>query len=763
MQINTPRLQVVTVLLCCCGCLLFGLTGRGQPAKEEAAETALDIQADNYEFQPQTGLAVGRGNVRITYEDLSLTADHVEVNTKTNDVAGRGNIVFQRGVFRWRGPSISGNIETKEFNFGSYEATSGVFYAKGEGGVHRSDGQVALGRTQLSTCEYFDHPHYSIKARRAVHFPDGRFRAYHTVYKVGKVPIFYWPVVFGDTDGVAGNVEIKPGYDSDWGPYLLLGREWPVGTNVATKMMLHLRGKNGVALGNRTRAHTSKSDTDFVVYGMRDEDPPETEEGYNRRFNVQDDRYRVKLYHRQALAEGLSLRVRGDAFSDIDMLEDWFRREHRRNPQPKSFADLTYESERFTLSLAVRPRVNDFFSVVETLPELRVDFPRQPVGGTPLYYQGESSAAHLEMRWREFDKSRQAGLTDPEDYESWRLDSLHMLYLPFRILDALQVTPRAGGRITYYDKSSDTPLGLDDFSAVFDVDDPDNPNSLTPIQEYDHDGGDKLRLAGEVGLELKSKFYAAWPESRSRFWDTDGLRHIVEPYANYTFAPKPSERRDRLFFFDELDRLLQQHFVRVGVDQRWQTKRRKEIYTLVRMENYADFHFAKEDEHHHLGNLGSRIEFSPKPTLDLWGKAVVDMGEPDLNRAEVGVALGDPERHRLGIGYVYRNSYVSRAAYSMGSSLCDFSGENYLLTRRFDRSHYATADLALVLNEKTSGLIRYEYDFVERELARQVYEITRDLHCWVGALRVEEDNGDLRVVVLLYLKAFPKVRIDTSI
>ena len=249
---------------------------------------------------------------------------------------------------------------------------------------------------------------------------------------------------------------------------------------------------------------------------------------------------------------------------------------------------------------------------------------------------------------------------------------------------------------------------------------------------------------------------------RSPGWEIDGLRHVVEPYVNYTYAPEPSETRDRLYFFDSVDRLLEQHFVRFGLNQRLQTRRSSQIYTLASLRNYADFHFHKEDDFRNLGDLGTKLDYYPRANLEWTGMLVADMGEPDLNRAETGFKVGDPKRFRTSLSYLYRNAYTAHSVYSMGSTLEDFGGDSALLARTFDRAHYLTLGFEFPINAKTSGRVRYEYDVVENRLARQAYEVLRDLHCWMGGLRVEEDSGDIQVLLVLYLKAFPKVRIDAG-
>ncbi len=742
------------LVLCCAG------SSSAAPADVPPGPPVV-VKADQYEFDPNTGRGVGTGNVRIEYEDVKLRADVVEVNVRTKDVKARGHVFLQRGVFVWRGDRVSGNFERRDFTVGDYAAETGVWYARGKRGEHFPNGRVELDDVALSTCEYLTapepHAHYSISARKVIYYPDGRFKAYHTVYRIGRVPVFYVPVMYGDTrSGPNSSIEISPGYGSDWGAYLLLGRRWRIGEDSSTKLMLHLRTKNGVAVGNETRIRTPRSETEFLVYGLHDLDPPETERGYNRRFEVEDNRYRARFYHRQRLTDHLSLRLNLDALSDIDMLEDWFEGEYDRFRQPATFADLTYAGEAVAFSLSARPRVNDFYSAVERLPEARFDVFRRELGTAGLYYQSQTTAGRLRMKWRDFDKDRAPGLADPLDYEAWRLDSLHFLYLPISIRDGTQIIPRAGMRVTYYSRSSDRPLGTEDLNNLFEVDNPDNANSALPIVNYDDAGGSRTRLAGELGVEAAAKFFRVWDSFKKPTWGIDGLRHIVQPYVNYTYAPDPSEDRRHLYFFDETDRLIEQNFVRVGVRQRLQTRRRRRIYDLARMDAYADFHFHRERGYDHAGNLGAKFEIKATEDLKVWGLLLADMGGPALERGELALQMGNPNRLRWTLSYLFRKHFIPRTLYSMGSYLDDLSW-SVPVSREFDRAHSLQLALDFPLGEKTSARMEWEYDVVEKELYRQAYRILRDLHCWMGAFEVGSENGDLRVLLMLYLKAFPNV------
>ncbi len=728
----------------------------------------IDIRADHYEYDAASGNARADGHCRVSYQDIRLRADHARVNLRTGALEAFGHVVLRRGVFVWRGGRVSGNYLKRDFQVSKYNLSTGVWYLTGDSARYRSNGRAELKNVTLSTCEYLaarhPHPHYTLGARRILYYPDGRFKAYHVVYRVGGVPIFYTPILFGDSNTGHSAIEIRPGYSGAWGPYLLLGRTWGLGKNGAAKMMVHLRGKRGVALGNRTQWHTAKSDSDFLVYGMRDLDTPETAPGYNRRFGKKDTRYRLRFYHRQALSSRLSLRLRLDRLSDIDMLEDWFEKEYDRVRQPASIADLTYTAPAFNASLSLRPRVNDFYTAVERLPEARFNIPRRSLGIAGLYYRSETRVARLKMNWRDFDRARPAGFGgEAANYQAWRIDTSHFLYRPFQLGSALQIVPRAGLRLTYYNRSSQRKLDRTDLDHLFHADDPDRDaaDNTVPIVNYDAKGGRRTRVAGELGLEAAAKFFKVWDRLKKPEWGIDGLRHVVSPYLDYTYIPEPTEDRGHLYFFDETDRLNRQNFIRLGVRQRLQTRRRRRIYTLARMDTYADFHFHREPGYDHAGNLTARFELTPKENLRIWGLVVGDMGEKKVDRGELSLQCGDRDRLLVTLSYIFRNHFFPRSIYSMGSYLDDPTWSTPA-GQEYDRTHSLRLGLEFPINDKTRGRMSWEYDFVRKELARQTYEIIRDLHCWMGALRLEQDNGDLRAMVIMYLKAFPHIGVHAG-
>jgi len=131
------------------------------------------------------------------------------------------------------------------------------------------------------------------------------------------------------------------------------------------------------------------------------------------------------------------------------------------------------------------------------------------LGASPLYYEGENSASYLRHRFA-YDQQ--------PSYERFRADTFHQVLLPHTFFGWLNVTPRAGGRFTYYSRRKATW--------------PPSPASAA--------------ASSTTGAEVSSKLSRVWSGAHSRLFEAQGLRHILEPSVNYVFVPSPSVEPTRL-------------------------------------------------------------------------------------------------------------------------------------------------------------------------------------------------------------------------
>ncbi len=728
----------------------------------------IDVYARETSFDPETNLFLGKGDVRIDYEDITIFADEVTLDRDTGEFSARGNIRLVRGESTWTGESIDGNIRTNTFAFPEHESFLDPWHMTGGASSGTIDGIVTTTDSSVSTCEYLTdgHAHWRLDAAELKYSADGHWSARNVVYRIGDVPVMYLPYATGSARTEIGNLVIRPGYKSDWGPYIDVSRAFDLNEDLELHLGVGYRLKRGPSVGLELQQKHIHGTTGVSVFAIHDSDPPTDEtiagEDFNGRFAVEEDRFRFGLKHRSDFTDELILRGAIDYRSDPDMLVDFYRREYYRNSQPSNFVNFGYFGDRLSLSLDFHPSMNDFESVIERLPELRLDLPRQQLGYSMLHYQSETSFASLRTNWRSYDRLRDDTLPDPSDYATARFDSMHMLLLPLR-LDWLNVVPRAGGRVTWYGRSSDTAVTDAQFNGNLLADDPlGRPDVTALVSDYDDDGGARTRWLHEIGLELSFKATATWSDVQYEPLEIDGLRHVAMPYVNITHISDPNVDKENLYYFDTIDRLDHLNVVRFGLRNDLFTRRDAGTHRVFYSDTFFDLYPSPEDDDHRSGDLGEIGGVTVNDELSLWYKVLVDVGRWNTKVVNVGAQIGAPDRLNANISYLYRDEFVSRFNYSMAADYRRIFSTD-LFPVGYEINHNINLRANVPLDSRTRFSAEYYIDLDEGNLLRHEYELSRDMHCWTTALRVEKDAGDLSVFLLLYLNAFPDSRLSTGI
>lgn len=739
------------------GCLgvFLALFGTAHALDLEAAEVPddVDITADDMEFDPESKVLNARGHVLIVSGPYKVTAENGHYNTESGDFSVTGNVHFeQEGEATWDGDALSGNLKENTIAFGEYKATLGEWLAKGKGAQLDAAGTLTLQKSAITTCE-----DWWLAATRFVHHKDGSFTAYHVTYRVFGVPVFYWPEVSGNTNDMSLPFGIEVGYDGKWGVTVFIYKDFRVTDSIKTRAQLEARTARGYGVSNWWEMRTPNTRTDAWLHGYHDDDPLSDRSiagiDYNLRFETEDWRYRLGLDHRSEWVddEALTFRAHADLQSDPDLLYEYFRDSYRDDPQPSTFADLAYLGDRVELALYARIRANDFETVVERAPELRLFMPRQDVFGSILQYQGDTTAGYLRMRWADYDLARLDAMPDQDDYESGRIDSLHAFYLPVH-LGWFNLVPRAAFRVTAYENTSETPISDAQLNNLFAINRrrADYDITLDPTS-FDDEGGSAVRLMAELGIELNTKFYGTWNDFENKTFGISGLRHIVVPYINYTYIPEPTEDKEDLPFFDSVDRLDEAHFIRLGVIQRFQTRRDGRIHTFAKVETFADFHVETADrDRDGLGDLGLAVEFAPTESVRISTRGMYDIDEGEVSTFMASLSIGRPRSWFFSVDYFYRNEFTSRYAYSMASDLTQILYTT-AIPRAFGETHHVGWRLTVPLNTRTRVNAYQFYDIDAGEFDLHGLSLEHDFRCWSVALVGEEDSGVLSFAVKVAL------------
>ncbi len=728
--------------------------------------------------------------INVTTRQLERITDRLDIlverigTTPTPTGEHLTKVEITANTFEGDGSSVVGNLTTGFFEFDEFVTKASDFYIKGDHATKMPSGVIDAANVKLSSCEYLQdgHEHYSISAKTLTMTPEeGTTQADTDSSDVFGNPTEFY-IALDDVKIHAGpltvmwlpyftimpvdefpTVGFKYGSNNKWGSYAMLSKKFKIpGTPYHPRFMLDYFSDRGFGKGVTNEYLGKDSYTEFLAYDLtkdkdRNESLPkyETDEAAAKRtyaplrFELPKDRNIFMLNHWKHINPRLDFRTSINKISDIKFMEDFFKGLDDENPQPASFAELDYQFDNASANIMVRPRLNDFYSVVERLPELSLDFYRQPLDSN-IYFESTSSFADMEMKWRKYDTARtEDNGVDPADYSSSRFDSLNMLYAPMKA-GFLNIIPRAGVRVTAYSDSSKADITKDNLETMFEVDTSDRGEKIkgtNNVVNYDKKGGSKLRFIGEAGIEFNAKFYKSWQDVKSPFWNLDGMRHVFVPYVNYNYTSRPSEDRDNLYFFDSIDRLDEQHFVRVGLKNRLQTRAgnygSQSIKNWLSVENYIDYDFNPEENFNNLHAIGTIVNFTPSERLRFTTKALVNPGGKDsgLKYFSPSVKYSFNDQWRATASYTYTDEYEYFNNQSMGTTLnhaIPTSDYGY----RTEDSHSLFASLDFPIYNKTYGQVSSRYDFEQGYFTRNSLDIVQNLHCWDLIFQIEHETDE---------------------
>ncbi len=747
----------------------------------------------------------------------------------------------------------SGSLETGSFQFRNFFIKAGFMYFTGTLADRYPNGTLKLFGARMTTCEYKmdDNAHYEVESAEMTLKPREANRsiynynpdhgehsvlALNNLIRVWDLPILWIPAFYKPADSNTFGIRFEYGNSSRFGNYVRTSKEFELLSEpaiVRAAAIVDYYEQRGLGLGGTADILTKKSKTEFFGYLINDRNPydywnsgrNDAPDGYTEqewiqkhsRFEIPTTRYELRLSNITHLTPRLDFRGQVDKISDYNFLQDYFQSRYNNDIQPPTFAALEYQGDRFSAMLQTVVKVNSFDTMLQRLPEIRLDAQRQELFKN-IYYQGQTSAGYYKMSWREYTFSREQNpninfnqilidenrqdlipvvnafgkntqaaaeylvnvdpqafgpyFTDPKDYSAFRFDTLHAFYYPFKLFDVLNLIPRAITRFTAYSQSSKEDMDVNKLYSIYADDQLDNwPPSTLKVYNYDDRGGARYRFTFELGLEGNMKIYRAWQDAKSAFLQIDGLRHVMVPYFNLVYMPDPTVSYKNIYYFDEVDQLEKQAFIRLGLQNRLQTRRNDVLYEWISLENYWDFHFEKADGFNQVGDLGTILKFSPTENLLFTTELLLDIGQN--NDHDATVMQGDKDAGRPGISgnlinqlnmslsykitkdwiltgsYYYSDAYAQRTAYSMGSTLSQINSTSYFKSY-FLRHQFLSLGLNFpsMIDDRLKGNFIMSYD-VDANLFNQLsLSLRRDFHCWyvvagIGTYAQRNANSDM--------------------
>lgn len=683
---------------------LSALCARNSFAQDFSSKEPVVVNGDHVEYLQDQKKVSGTGNISITYKDIVLTCEKVTVDLETHDCQAVGNVKITQKDAYFLGEKIDYNFETRAAKIDYGYVNAKPFYGRAETlGKDAGKDAYVIKNGNITTCD-LDLPHYRIQAKQIKIYPGDKIVANNVIFYAGTVPVMYIPYYVQPlTEEKKSHMTLIPGKDSDWGYYALTAYRYYLNDKFKGDVLVDYRSKKGLAAGVNQYMDTDAGKGAFKVYY--------TEENGNLAYEKTgspDLRYRYQYRHKWDIKNTDTTAIMElNYLSDPDVIRDYFYTEYEElGANPDTYLSVLTSKPDYTTEFLVRKRLNTFYTVVERLPEYKIDIMNYRMGNTNFYYTSNTSGVFLNQTYQKGTTS-----TTPKDVGTIRFDTYNQVSYAARFFKTLSVSPYMGVRETYYSRNKwgDTNI---------------------------------TRTLFREGVDASMRFYHVY-NANTNFMglDINKLRHIISPSANYYHVHQPTVSPDNLTQYDSIDALDTENGVKLSLENKLQTKRKSgetmASVDLLRFIVSTDYTFrldkqSFEQKNGKLNGIDFKLELIPYTWLYINSDMRVNTKTSMIETMDVDFVATGGEKWSLAAGQRY---------YDLSTG----------------KSYQVTMDARYKFSEKWSIRAYERFDLATRKFEQQEYTLSRDLHCWIAdmTLDINNDMTDTTFWVIMRLKAFP--------
>jgi LPS-assembly protein len=687
------------------------------------------------------GLAIAENHVVIHYGDVAIYCEYAEYNTETHDVFVKERVRLYRGDYAFVCDRAVYNLETKRLYMADFAGAKLPFEITGTNLTSFSSDEYQIYDGSFTTSDS-SQPDYRIQAKGIRIYPNDRIIFTNAWVYVKDVPIFWFPYLYQSLNN-QHVLLISPGYNSDYGEYVVTDIGFPVFDHFDAILHLNAYSLRGPALGIDINYDLGLPEQDqqdslkMKTFFIEDKGANINDTSLGRE-PVDAGRYRISYQSRTFLASDTSLVIDVNKFSDAYLMEDFFPYEFQVDPQPQTYFELIKAGDAYALSLFARYQVNDFFQTTEKLPEASWEVVRTPLFNSPIYYEATTTAGWYQL-------AQPVGTffnpTLNPDYSSFRFDTFHQLSYPNTYFGFLSLVPRAGFRTTYYSRTGDVTQGDPSLGIPF--------GSVV----YEAPG---TRFVFNAGFDTSFKLSHIYEGVQAHWLGLDGLLHVIQPYADYSWVSTPNIGPGQVLPYDRYltstylppidfpeftatDSIAHESVLRLGILNKFETRRDNATFQWLTADTFFDINFKNPYEQTYYSDIQEQIRFNPVPWLYLTEEAQV----PWIDRKqfwEFNTVLTWTITPSIDLTLLH--SYLNH------NPLEPKTNSTYLQTY-------------FRINSNWGFSILEEYDQTTGRLGVQKYTFHRDLSSWVASLGLYEDNNGggkttYGVELILTLKDLPK-------
>lgn len=554
-------------------------------APQDYVEGGMNVRALEgfLDFDESDQVLYGPGRTQVVYQGMFLEADRLILDNRLQEVQGEGNVIFKRLDSKVAGEEM--RADSMRYNFAEGEGVAfGVrgasppIYFQSMNPMPEDDPTLPPLRqisqtesifryTDVSTCD-FPVPHYFIRAREIILFPQDRIFFRGASFYVSGVPVMYLPFY---TRGLAAGSPwfFKLGMGDRTGARLRVGYQFEHEVkepSFADDELMEQRSFGqaqwfadymqergfGAGFQYRYQFEFDRHKGQLQAYGLNDDNRTVVGATEEAGDIEESQRWQLLWNHRSQMTDHLALNVNIDAFSDPDIfydimdnfVDDEFQR--HRQVERRGRVTLTYLREAYVARMLLEikdrtglDRFNNFAKtndndrdfdldpygtledtdsdglsaerwgrVTRKLPEIKFATRYLPVRRMPLYFMQEISI------YNNLDKGLN---TVSEDDDAWvrGIEFYDQMLWQFHLTDRLVLIAKLGaGAGATQRTESDTGIDFDkvvpDANGNFPVDGAvftdDEGTFLVGDEEYNQNDIDDFYAWADASLRLNARF-----------------------------------------------------------------------------------------------------------------------------------------------------------------------------------------------------------------------------------------------------------------
>ncbi|MFP4500652.1 MAG: hypothetical protein ACLFTT_06600 [Candidatus Hydrogenedentota bacterium] len=511
--------------------------------------------------------------------------------------------------------------------------------------------------------------------------------------------------------------DFDSGRQANLGMFMNVGQRFHFTPEISAGPRLYVTQDAGIGLGG-------DAVYDFM---SKPASPLYRTEGEIHGLYTTEERGYIHWYNRYEPRQDLVVRMQAEQWEDEDFYKDFYYDRFQDRTEPRTFAHVTYSKPGYIAAGTMRLNTHNWMADTERLPE-----------GTFRLLDREV----IPRTYLSFDSA--TGYLDRQPQGDYGMRSVHVARLTYDLdlSEAIAVTPFYELDTTWYARKR-----ADD-SAAF-------------------------RVGNTVGITGQTRFHKRY----DGFLGFSGFKHVVVPSITYSYRPEPTLDADDTPIFDTFDTNFGRSRIESKLDNVIYGKDEAsgQVWPVGRLTLYQgnDFwsEFSKTEDYE------IELDLRPRPW---WGLLIMGERHEVIGDTEVDNPQPDGNVDPDQLDGLFESPFTLDSARRLNAAFGDFNrllaqlyyndemvdgrlqgrlGFSFTETRGTVFNREILYGLGYQVSEKWGLGFEQRYDFEDRSIRSQSYEVRRHWSCWDSALRVRDRESGTDIDLEISISAFPGSRV----